>query len=360
MIQVNHVSRLELFGGRKHVYRLVAYLFALTSIAGCAPAAAPVPIATPPQSAPKLSQDSVRAAAISSSWIVWMAPYIAQDKGFWAQEGLREVDLKVVAPPPAHLAGFIGGAFDFSLNLNTDNAIRINAQGEKVFAVAGSTNAPNYTLYAKGVTRLEDLRGKTIGTDSVSGSVELLTVDLLKLHGLQRTDVNLVPISGATEDLEQAVLNGTVSAALAPVADEPKMREGGAQAVGRVAELYPEYQFAVTAARGDIIDRHPDTVVAFLKGMCRGFAYIQDPANGAEILQILKNHGVTVDESKWSEMLALERPLLTRDGSLTLVGLGPVVDREKAAGRAPADFSADRLVRSGPLEQAQRDLGFKR
>ncbi len=288
-----------------------------------------------------------------------MAPLVAKEKGYWTQEGITQLDLSIVGPAPTHMAGMIGGAFDFSINLSTDTLIRSNAQGEKVYAIAGSTNAPNYSLFGRGVASVADLKGKTIATDAPGGTGELLTLDILKKYGVQRGDVNLVPVSGTIEEREQAVLTGVASAALGSVSDLPRMRAGGATLLATVGEVYPEYQFAVTAGRGELMDKYPDTAVAFLKGLIRGYAFLQDPANEQEILQILKKNDVTVDEANWSETLRLQRDLMTKDGSLTAKGVDVVIAREKDAGRAPADYTAAKLVRSDALEKAQKELGIR-
>ncbi len=314
---------------------------------------------TPPATPPKLSQTTVKVASVSTSWTVRMAPLVAKEKGYWTQEGLTPVDLTIVGPAPTHMAGLIGGGFDFSINLSTDTLIRANAQGEKVFAVAGSSNAPNYSLFGKGVAKVADLKGKTIATDAPGGTGELLTVDILKKYGLKREDVNLVPVAGTVEEREQAVLTGVASAALGSGAAPPRMGANGAVLLANVSEVYPEFQFAVTAARGDILDQHPDTAVAFLKGLVRGFAYLQDPANEREILQILKKNDVAVDEANWTETLKLQRGLMTTDGSPTLRGTEVVIGREKEAGRIPADYTTAKLFRSEALEKAQKELGLR-
>ncbi len=315
---------------------------------------------TPPATPPTLSQTSVKVASVSTSWTVRMAPLVAKEKGYWAQEGLTNVELTVVGPAPTHMAALIGGGFDFSINLSTDTLARSNAQGEKVYAVAGSTNGPNYTLFGKGVSSVADLKGKVIATDAPGGTGELLTLDILKKYGLQKSDVNLVPVAGTIEEREQAMMTGVATAALGSVADLPRLRQGGAVALANVSEIYPNYQFAVTAARGAILDEHPDTAVAFLKGLIRGFAFLQDPANEREILDILKKNDVSVDEKDWSEMLQLQRPLMTRDGSLNPEGTNIVLQREIDAGRIPAGYTAQQLIRSDVLDKAQKELGITR
>jgi ABC-type nitrate/sulfonate/bicarbonate transport system substrate-binding protein len=369
---------------------LVAGVLPLMLLAACAPAAAPAPTSTsapavrptaaatsaaaarpatqsaaaalrsyvPPAPPPTLSQSSIKVASVSGSWSVRMAPLIAKDKGFWTQEGLTNVELTVVGPAPTHMAGLIGGGFDFSINLTTDTIARTNAQGEKVFAIAGSTNAPSYSLFGKGVSSVAELKGKVIATDAPGGTGELLTLDILNKYGLKKSDVSLVPVAGTIEEREQAMLNGVATGALGAVADLPRLREGGVVQLARMSEVYPDYQTAVTAGRGAILDAHPDTAAAFLKGLIRGFAFLQDPANTTAVLETLKKNGVAVDENNWSDTLAIQRELLTTDGSINTKGVDIVLQREKEANRVPPDASTQKLLRTDALERAHKELGL--
>jgi ABC-type nitrate/sulfonate/bicarbonate transport system substrate-binding protein len=287
-----------------------------------------------------------------------MAPLVAKEKGYWTQEGLTTVDLTVVGPAPTHMAAMIGGAFDFSINLTTDTLARSNAQGEKVYAVAGSSNAPTYSLFGKGVSEVADLKGKVIATDAPGGTGELLTLDILSKHGLSKSDVNLVPVAGTVEEREQAMLTGVASGALGSSSDLPRLADSGVVELAKMTEVYADYQTAVTAGRGAFLDEHPDTSVAFLKGLIRGFAYVQDPAHTDEIRQILEKNDVAVDAKHWADTLALQRQVMTVDGSINVKGADVVLVREREAKRVPADYTAQQLIRADALDKAQNELGL--
>jgi ABC-type nitrate/sulfonate/bicarbonate transport system substrate-binding protein len=288
-----------------------------------------------------------------------MVPLVAKNKGYWDAEGLRDVEITIVGPAPTHMAALVGGSIDFSINITTDTLMRANVRGEPVYAVAGSSNKNSYALFGHSSIRsVADLRGRSLAIDAPGATIEYLTAEVLEKHGLRRGDYTLVPISGTIEERSAAAVSGAVQAALGSLSDWPALRDRGATLLAKVEDVYPDFQFAVTAARGPMLDERPATVVAFLKGLSRGFQFVQQPGNAGEILKILEDNDVSVDKTYWDEMLGLQRSIMSPDGRINRGGVEVVIQREKEAGRVPADYSMDQLVRLGPLEQAQRELGI--
>jgi ABC-type nitrate/sulfonate/bicarbonate transport system substrate-binding protein len=319
-----------------------------------------VPGETPDEATPRpeLSRRTVTAASVGPDWTVQLPTRVAEAQGYWEEEGL-DVEITFVGPAPAHAAALIGRGFDFSIKLSTDTLIRANSQGEPVYAIAGSSNVPIHGIFAN-VPEISELRGRTVITDAPGGSAELLALDILDHHGISAEDVTLVPVSGTQEARVQAVLTNVGDAALGSVTDEPRLTAAGLHMVAEVSEVYPVYQWAVIAAHGALLEEHPDTVVAFLKGMIRAWQYIQDPANEQEILQILEGVESNVDvvSDAWTEALDIQRGLMTTDGSLDLDGVDVVLDREQRFGRVPGEYTSDRVLRLELLEQAQQELGL--
>ncbi len=332
-----------------------------------APAASPAPASSPaaspapsPVAASKVPAGSkVTAATVSTSWTVRAVPLVATAKGYWKELGLT-VDTPVVGPGNAHMAAFIGGSIDFSLNINTDLVARPNAQGEKLYAVAGSSNKINYVLFgASAIKTWADLKGKTVAIEGPASSTEYLVRDLAAKHNMEPgKDFQFVTIAGTIQEREQAVIGGAAGAALGSNSDWPTLKGKGLNWLGELAEVYPNYQQAIIASRGDLLDKQPEASVAFLKGMIRSFRFLQDPNNDQEVLQILKQNDVTVDEANWTELMSLQRPLWPADGGLNLSGVELVVKREQEAKRLPDTYDWHQLVRDQPLKQAQKELGI--
>jgi NitT/TauT family transport system substrate-binding protein len=297
----------------------------------------------------------VTVASVGADWTVELPTMVARDMGFWEDEGL-DVEITVVGPGQAHVAALIGRGFDFSMNLSTDTLMVAHAAGEEVYAISGAMNKPIHGLFGR-VDSVEELAGKSIITDAPGSSSELLVTDILAHYGVSRDDVQWVPISGAAAERVQAVISGVGDAALTTLVEEPRLRAEGLQVLGTVEEVLPVYQWAVMAAHGDLLEEHPDTVVAFLKGLNRAWEFIQDPANDDEMLRILQENGTNVPTDTWDESIDLQRELYTVDGSLDIEGVAAVAERAQAADRVPADYDYNEMLRLEFLEEAQDALG---
>lgn len=258
------------------------------------------------------------------------------------------------------MAAVIGGSIDYSVNLNTEGTARANAKGDKIFGIAGSTTKPNYALFARGVNSIAELKGKTIATDTPGGAAESVVIDIIEAKGLKRNEVTLVPVAGTIEERMKPMLTGATTAALASVSDWPTLRPQGVKQLATLEEVFPDFQFALTVSRGEMLDKHPDTTVAFLKGMIRGFQFVQDPKNDEEVARVLKKHDIRVDDANFKELIHIQRQLMTTDGSANRKGTEVVLKRMMDTRELPADYKVDQLLRLEFLEQAQKELGLKR
>lgn len=300
------------------------------------------------------------AATVSTSWTVRAVPLVAAAKGYWQEQGL-EVATPVVGPGNAHMAAWIGGHIDFSLNINTDLVVRSNAQGEKLYAAAGSSNKINYVLFgAANVKSWNDLKGKTVAVEGPASSSEYLVRDLAAKHNLvPGKDFQFVTIAGTVSEREQAVIGGAAGAALGTGSDWPTLRLKGLNKLGDLSEVYPNFQQAIIGARGEVLDKQPEASIAFLKGIVRSFQFLQDPKNDKEVLELLKSkEQLSVDESQWSELMSIQRPLWPANGGLNMSGLELVVKREQEAKRLPDTYDWRQFVRDQALKQAQKELGI--
>ena len=303
----------------------------------------------------------VVAATVSTSWTVRVVPQVATVKGYWKDQGLA-VDIPVVGPGNTHMAAWIGGSIDFSLNINTDNVARANATGEKLYAVAGSSNKINYVLYsAANIKTWDDLKGKTVAIDTPQSSVEYLVRDLVAKHGLTPgTDFQFVTVAGTVTEREQAVTGGAVGAALGTDSDWPTLEPKGLHRLGQLSDVYPDYQQAIMGGRGPVIEQQPAATVAYLKGLVKTFQFIKDSKNDDEIYQILKDtEKLSLAKADFVEQLNIQRPLWPDHGELNLTGVQTVVKREQDAGRIDKSYDWHQLVRTDPLDQALKELGIK-
>lgn len=147
------------------------------------------------------------------------------------------------------------------------------SKGREVRVIAGS--AMNGVLVigskARGITRLEDLKGKTIATPQLGNTQDISAKDFVVTHlksNLKErggdTDVTPIP----NPDIENLFAKNQLDAAWVP---EPwgsrLIGKGLGVLVSEEKDLWPKKQFALTnvIARSAFLEEHPDLVQKFLQ-----------------------------------------------------------------------------------------------
>ncbi len=201
---------------------------------------------------------------------VQFAPfYVAQSKGYYAAEGLN---------------------VDFSYGGNVNDLLLQSAAGKLPFVVAGgdeillarSQQVPVQMVFlmwqkmpvavfskqAAGVTKPEDLKGKTIGIPGRYGATYIGLRGLLHAEGLGENDVNLTEI-GFTQF--EAVSEDKVPVAVGYASNEPlRMQAAGIPVnVIKVADYIQLVNNGVVVSEA-YAKEHPDTVAAFVRATRKG------------------------------------------------------------------------------------------
>jgi ABC-type nitrate/sulfonate/bicarbonate transport system substrate-binding protein len=110
---------------------------------------------------------------------------VAQDFGFFAAEGL-DVKTVLITGGPTAMAALVGGGVDYTLVAGVA-AVRAIAQNAPILIVSGIQPYMDYTLIgAKGISGVNDLKGKIVGVTGPGGVAEFAAVEGLAKRGLVR------------------------------------------------------------------------------------------------------------------------------------------------------------------------------
>ncbi len=231
---------------------------------------------------------------------------IAINRGFFKAEGLN-VKHTLIEGGGAALPTLLSGGFDV-LHSNYVSAFTAASQKVadlKVIAEATVATPGSFVLMtAPGshVTKVEDLKGKTIGVNTKRNVAMLTTSVTLKVHGL---DIDRDKIEFAEipfPNMWQALKSGQVAAAFLP---EPFVSAAAADGGVKLADLmtgptdsFPIAGYFVTA---DFASKNPNTVAAFQRALLKAQAiaasdrkavaevlpqYTKITAQTAEIMQL--------------------------------------------------------------------------
>src|SRR6266853_3459198 len=166
-------------------FRYFASLLAFVSIAGgCA-------------SRDHASGQHVRLAVGGQNQLVYLPTTLAQELGFYKEEGL-DVELQDHAGGAKALQSLIGGSSDVVSGFY-DHTIQMAAEGREFVAFVTMLRFPGLVLVsspqgASAVTKIEDLKGRIAGVTAAGSSSQMLLTYMLQRHGIDADAVSITPV----------------------------------------------------------------------------------------------------------------------------------------------------------------------
>ena len=206
--------------------------------------------------------------------------YLAQERGYYAEEGLAP-EFYTPSDPTTVLQTVGAGRDDFGISYQTD-ILLARAAGVPVVSVLALVQAPLQgimVLADSGITRPRDLVGKTVGYPGIP-SQEAFLATMLEDDGATMDDVDLVNIEFT---LVPGLISGQVDASLGAFwTHEPILaeQEGYPTNVLKVDDWgVPRYYELVIAASEETVTERSELVERFLRATRRGYEdAIADPA----------------------------------------------------------------------------------
>ncbi|MCW2881660.1 MAG: NitT/TauT family transport system substrate-binding protein [Sphaerisporangium sp.] len=228
--------------------------------------------------------------------------------------------------------------------------------------VSGATSGGAQLVVRNGITSAADLKGRTIADPALGGAPDIQLRYWLKQHGLRTGtagdgDVHISPQDNA--QMAAAYASGAIDGAWVPQPYATLLVNRGAHVLVNEHSLWPGGRFNTTnlLVRADFLKRHPDVVVALLRGLIKETDQVNtDPAQARQRADtaIDKINGGGLKEgdlrAAWADMTFTVDPLLATikeygrrgtdvgvlpGGDLTrLADLGPLNKALRAEGKA--------------------------
>jgi putative hydroxymethylpyrimidine transport system substrate-binding protein len=267
---------------------IVGSLVLMLLAAACGSGATATPVPRPTATPVALTKVSV-----SLDWFPWSnhsGLFIAQDKGYFAAEGL-EVDIHPPADPSAVLQTVAAGRDDFGINYQTGVMIA-REQDIPVVSIMALVQHPLNSVMAlkeSGIAEPKDLAGKTVGWPGIPDNEPLLDT-MLKSQGLALDDVELVNVGF---DLVAALIGKKVDAIVGAYwvhESISAINQGFDLNIMRMEQHgVPDFYELVLVANEEKITRDPDLVRGFVRASMRGYQdAIADPQAAVDLLKRLR------------------------------------------------------------------------
>jgi ABC-type nitrate/sulfonate/bicarbonate transport system substrate-binding protein len=216
--------------------------------------------------------------------------FVAKDQRFFEEQGI-DADVVQVRSGPIAISALAAGEAQFYGVSATGASLGAMAGGLDLAFVAGFINRlDGYLAVSAKIRAPDDLKGKTLGVQSIGGGIWMMTHMTLDHWGLSvERDKIQIRVIGDDSVLAQAVMTGAVDGAVLGYTFSRAIPRGGGHILAELPKLNVPYQGTGLVARRSFIDSSPDTVEKTLKALIRANRFIQDKNNQPAVIRSLKS-----------------------------------------------------------------------
>jgi NitT/TauT family transport system substrate-binding protein len=280
--------------------------------------------------------------------------YLAQNKGFFAQEGL---DVKIVVMrSTVAVPALLNGEVQFA---TAGSAINAALRGAPLRAVYFSYSTSIFQFVVRPEIRTaNDLKGKTVAIASPGGSQDVGTRLMLEELGLDpRRDVKILPMGGAQARVI-AMETGQVAGSANNFDIVTTLVRKGYRVLTNSAKVYP-VPFSGLAANMNWARENRDLLKKWLRAHLKAVQFIwQHPDEAAQVA--VKELGL--DPTVAREVVKESFQFMNRNdpGGASAKGLQAHIEESaERAGVNPATVKIADIADMRFLREAQRELGIR-
>jgi len=290
-----------------------------------------------------------------------LAPAVALEKGFF-----EDVTVKIVYPGlgPAPtgdvlLSKMEEAGVDLVVDARPRTVFTTGAEKEGLYLLGGWTQGGNSTtkvVAGKDIKSLSDFRGKRIGTSKRESENAVSLAYWLHKAGLNPDrDVQWVVGLSRNRRAAQALRGGKVDIGFINEKETPGLEKEGYHIVLDWAQVYPEGrpERVIVATRG-LVQKNPEAVKGFLKGMIRAYRLINDWERNLDFLKPVWQQ--LVEKAKSSVGEHYETTRMLANGMVPIEALQRVLDEGQELGEIEDSLRLDSVVNLKLMQEAVQEL----
>jgi NitT/TauT family transport system substrate-binding protein len=251
-----------------------------------------------------------------------MPYFVAKERGFFREEGL-DVEL-IVMQAIQTIQATLGGSTQFASA--TGSAVASAVRGADMKVILAVTDQPSFDLITQpGITSVQQLRGKKIGTGGVGSLAEILARRILLANKVPLEEV-VILATGPSHVTYTALKAKVIDAAPLQMPLTFTAQDEGFRKLVAAADVYRSVQGGL-ATTSKLLSEQPEMVTKVVRAMLRAIRLIKSDRKYA--IEFLK--GPWVDLGKDPEKVAarvyeVAGPAFLDDGSVS-----DVIQREMIA-----------------------------
>jgi ABC-type nitrate/sulfonate/bicarbonate transport system substrate-binding protein len=248
--------------------------------------------------------------------------------------------------------------------INPDYVIDAMEKGAKVKIISGAMEKIPYDVVARSEIKSgADLKGKTVGVDSLTGGTTLMLREVFeKAYKLSEKDYKLLVV-GTSPDRYAALKGGSVQVTFMGPPFNLRARQEGFTKLTTFHEHLGPIQFVVQFGNEDYIKSNRAEVVGFIKGMAEATKWLYEPKNKEEAIAIyvkLLKSTREAAEADYRFMIEDFKPFPV-DGALNKKAIEKTFDLREKAGKYEGKKAPSYLgyVDTTLVDDAKKQLGWK-
>jgi NitT/TauT family transport system substrate-binding protein len=276
---------------------------------------------------------------LSSVNIAFLPVYVAQERGFFKDEGL-DVQFVMFNAGSTNLQSLMGGDVQMMGSAFVET-LGGRAAGYDVKNFWGICNLMPFELYSNSNFRsLKDAKGKRFAISRFGSLTDFLTRATLQHHGVDPKDVTILQI-GSTPARFAALAAGAVDASVVwfPVTEIAKGQ--GFRKLFDLKEMFPEWPYETFAARESWLAKERGDVVKFLRAYQRGVKHTWD--NKDDSVRIMRKY-VKMDPAYAPAGYDQYRTSFPMNGVIAEKAIPTVIDQEFENGRLKRRITAEEMI----------------
>jgi ABC-type nitrate/sulfonate/bicarbonate transport system substrate-binding protein len=282
--------------------------------------------------------------------------WVASKQGFFAQQKL-DVDSVVIRGSDVSTQALAGGSLQIS-GASSDAPIAAIDRGLDMVIIGGIINGLSQHIMAgKKYKTYEDLRGATLGANSLTAGTAFALRRVLKAKGLEYPrDYKLINVGG-TPQAFAALASGQIAAAPLSLPVNYAAEEKGFNTIGRFIDVMPHYQLSVYSVMRPWAEENRPVVVRFMKAIVQASHWLYANRDAAVDL-LARETRLKPEYAQKGWDFYTGKGLWNRNGDVTFEGLQVVLQiyaeqtQQKAALPSPTKF-----VDQSYLRDALKELG---
>lgn len=272
----------------------------------------------------------------------WLPVFVAEEFGIFARHGLS-IEYKKMGTVDKATSAVLEGEADLAIT-PPEGAVADFVKGGELRVIASNSNRLPMSLVAQpSIKSIKDLKGKKVGTSSLTEGTAIYTQMLLSRVGLHYPGDYEFDLAGIHTKRWEALQAGEIDCAPQPAPWNFLAERDGFNLIGEINDVIPEIVFAAVIGRKSWLDGNRDIVIRFLRALIDAYAITNDPSREDVTLPIFQRI-TTKDDAE----LATHGLRYMRD-----MGMWP---SDLSIPQAAMGTTIDLMIRANLLDEAARSL----